>query len=191
MCRYNSGFFFRHPLLLKYAWYWRVEPDIEFYCDIPYDPFTFLREHDKLYGFVITLPEYIETIPTLWETTKQFVRENPTLVAKDNAFEFLTDDSKRGWNGKYNLCHFWSNFEIASLEIWRSETYLKYFDYLDKAGGFYYERWGDAPVSPFVPLLFISLPCFNLSIFGAFLWLMVGAYSCSRAILAAQEYSLV
>ena len=72
MCRYNSGFFFRHPLLMKYAWYWRVEPDIDFYCSINYDPFTFMRENNKVYSFVISLPEYIETVSTLWETTKQY-----------------------------------------------------------------------------------------------------------------------
>src|SRR5271170_7250733 len=145
MCRYNSGFFFRHPLLLKYAWYWRVEPDIDFYCSMPYDPFTFMRENDKVYSFVMSLPEYIETIPTLWETTKKFCRENPQFVAPGNAMNFLVDDGK-GWDGEYNRCHFWSNFEIASLDFWRGEAYMKYFETLDRAGGFYYERWGDAPV---------------------------------------------
>lgn len=33
----------------------------------------------------------------------------------------------------------WSNFEIADMELWRGEAYSKFFDYLDKAGGFYYE----------------------------------------------------
>jgi Glycolipid 2-alpha-mannosyltransferase len=33
----------------------------------------------------------------------------------------------------------WSNFEIADMEFWRSEAYTKYFEYLDAAGGFYYE----------------------------------------------------
>ena len=33
----------------------------------------------------------------------------------------------------------WSNFEIASLEFWRSEAYSKYFDFLEATGGFYYE----------------------------------------------------
>lgn len=25
MCRFNSGFFFKHPLMEQYQWYWRVE----------------------------------------------------------------------------------------------------------------------------------------------------------------------
>ena len=39
------------------------------------------------------------------------------------------------------LRHFqvWSNFEIADLDFWRSEAYMKFFTFLDKKGGFYYE----------------------------------------------------
>jgi hypothetical protein len=33
----------------------------------------------------------------------------------------------------------WSNFEIADMDFWRSQTYTEYFDYLDSMGGFYYE----------------------------------------------------
>jgi alpha 1,2-mannosyltransferase len=33
MCRFNSGFFFLHPLLDQYDWYWRVEPNVHYYCD--------------------------------------------------------------------------------------------------------------------------------------------------------------
>lgn len=40
----------------------------------------------------------------------------------------------------------WSNFEIGDLNFWRSKPYSTYFDWLDRRGGFYYERWGDAPV---------------------------------------------
>jgi mannosyltransferase len=34
MCRFYSGFFYKHPLLDKYKWYWRLEPDIKYFCDI-------------------------------------------------------------------------------------------------------------------------------------------------------------
>lgn len=33
----------------------------------------------------------------------------------------------------------WSNFEIGDLDFWRGEAYTKFFDFLDKKGGFYYE----------------------------------------------------
>lgn len=30
MCRWNSGFFYRHPALEGYKYYWRVEPDVKY-----------------------------------------------------------------------------------------------------------------------------------------------------------------
>ncbi|PFH54343.1 glycosyltransferase family 15 protein [Amanita thiersii Skay4041] len=140
MCRFNSGFFYRHELLKPFKYYWR--PHVKFFCDLDYDPFLYMQDNQKVYGFTISLFEYIETIPTLWDAVKDFMADNPNLIAKDNAIDFLSDDG----GNTYNKCHFWSNFEIADLELWRGEAYSKFFDFLDKRGGFYYERWGDAPV---------------------------------------------
>ncbi|KAF6747525.1 alpha-1,2-mannosyltransferase [Ephemerocybe angulata] len=142
MCRFNSGYFFRHPLMLKYRWYWRIEPDVHFHCDINHDPFLYMQEHDKTYGFTISMYEYESTIPTLWRHVKEFMKLHPEHVAQDNAMGFLSSDD----GNTYNLCHFWSNFEIADMEFWRSPAYMSFFEYLDQQGGFYYERWGDAPV---------------------------------------------
>jgi len=151
MCRFESGFFFQHPLLDEYEYYWRVEPDVDFYCDISFDPFEFMKTHKKKYAFTISILEVKETIPTLWDTTLKFMQEHPKLISPNNSLEFVSDD-----NGiTYNMCHFWSNFEIASLDFFRSEAYLTYFEYLDKAGGFFYERWGDAPVHSIAVAMFL------------------------------------
>ncbi|KAG1375036.1 hypothetical protein G6F61_008820 [Rhizopus arrhizus] len=148
MCRFNSGFFYRHPLLEKYDYYWRVEPGVHFYCDLDYDPFSFMKENGKEYGFTITLKEIPETIPTLWEHTLKFAHEkqlNTTLLRFFGSPE-----------GGYNLCHYWSNFEIASLNLWRDPRYQDYFDYLDSTGNFFYERWGDAIVHSLAAGLFLN-----------------------------------
>ncbi|KAK4053196.1 hypothetical protein OIV83_001931 [Microbotryomycetes sp. JL201] len=151
MCRYQSGFFWRHPLLDDLEYYWRVEPGIKFYCDIPFDPFEYMYKNRKKYAFVLSLYEYRDTIPGLWDTTKEFIKEHPEYLPKDNAMKWLSDNE----GDDYNLCHFWSNFEIASLSLWRSEAYRAYFDHLDKSGGFFYERWGDAPVHSIGAALFL------------------------------------
>jgi len=150
MCRFNSGFFYRQELLQKYRYYWRVEPDVKFFCDIDYDPFLVMQDQQKVYGFTISLFEYAATIPTLWQHVRAFINENPDLVPTDNAMDFISDDGGES----YNRCHFWSNFEIGDMELWRSEAYTKFFDYLDDKGGFYYERWGDAPVHSIGAALF-------------------------------------
>jgi alpha 1,2-mannosyltransferase len=107
MCRYESGFFFRHPLMLDYEWYWRVEPSIELFCDIDYDAFRFMADNGKKYSFVLSLYEYVETIPTLWDAVQNFSSHYPHHIAKDNSMAFLSDD-----DGKtYNHCHFVSSFQ--------------------------------------------------------------------------------
>lgn len=151
MCRYNSGFFFKHELLLKYDYYWRIEPSVNFTCDINYDPFLFMKENNKYYGFTIMLPEFEETIPTLWNTTQSFLQSYPQYLHPNNVLQELMLPE-----GHFNYCHFWSNFEIANLNFFRSEPYLKYFDYLDKNGGFFYERWGDAPIHSLAVAMFLS-----------------------------------
>lgn len=40
----------------------------------------------------------------------------------------------------------WSNFEVGDLNWLRSKAYIDFFESLDQDGGFFYERWGDAPV---------------------------------------------
>ncbi|KAJ7634998.1 glycosyltransferase family 15 protein [Roridomyces roridus] len=150
MCRFNSGYFFKHALLQQYRYYWRVEPDIEYFCDIPYDPFHFMQENDKIYGFTISFFEWQPTIPTLWANVKDFMAKYPQYVADDNAMNYLSDDGGE----TYNLCHFWSNFEIADMDFWRGPAYTAFFDFLESRGGFYYERWGDAPVHSIAVALF-------------------------------------
>ncbi|KAL9113130.1 MAG: hypothetical protein Q9227_002742 [Pyrenula ochraceoflavens] len=142
MCRFESGFFFRHPLMNQFEYYWRVEPSIELFCDIDYDPFVFMKQNGKKYSFVLSLYEYVETIPTLWDSVKSFMKKHPEHISKDNSMDFLSDDN----GDSYNHCHFWSNFEIGNLDWLRSKAYVDYFDSLDHDGGFFYERWGDAPV---------------------------------------------
>ena len=155
MCRFNSGFFYQHPLMQEYDYYWRVEPFTEYYCDVYEDPFTFMRENGKIYGFVMSLYEFVDTIPTLWETMRKFAKLHPEYISKNNAAHFMVDDKRKSLDGDYNLCHFWSNFEIADLRFFRSKMYTDYFNYLDKAGGFFYERWGDAPVHSLAATFFL------------------------------------
>lgn len=149
MCRWYSGPFYTNPALADYQYYWRVEPGTEYFCDIDYDVFDYMAEHEKDYGFTISLYDDPKTIRTLWTETRAFLEENQEYVASDNAMQWVLQKSRPDHNkvaDGYSTCHFWSNFEIGSLDFFRSEAYQRYFEHLDRAGGFFYERWGDAPV---------------------------------------------
>jgi hypothetical protein len=140
MCRFFSGFFFRHPLLRDYDYYWRVEPGARFLCDIPFDPFARMQHGGFKYSFTITQEEQPLTVPTLFNISEQFREEHH--LPGEHISKLLSPSRKEEWSG----CHYWSNFEIGDLAFFRSERYIAYFENLDRAGGFFYERWGDAPV---------------------------------------------
>ncbi|GAM36391.1 hypothetical protein TCE0_018f05450 [Talaromyces pinophilus] len=150
MCRWNSGMFYKHPALANTRYYWRVEPKVEFYCNVDYDVFHYMQDHNKTYGFTINLFDAPESLPSLWPETERFLAEHPEYIADNNMMEWLVDDKLRPEHNKkangYSTCHFWSNFEIGDMNFFRSEAYEAYFNHLDRAGGFFYERWGDAPV---------------------------------------------
>lgn len=76
----------------------------------------------------------------------------------------ISDVDPEAMDGEtYNMCHFWSNFEIARLDWFRSKEYEEFFEMMDRSGGFWMERvsvrtvscysprltraqWGDAPI---------------------------------------------
>ncbi|KAK0279986.1 O-glycoside alpha-1,2-mannosyltransferase 4 [Friedmanniomyces endolithicus] len=197
MCRFYSGFFYKHELLQKYDWYWRVEPEIKYFCDITYDPFVHMARANKTYGFTIAVKELKETVPNIFRYASAFKRThnltsqglwemfvepkegfnqdgspkkdalNPENLPKDDpkyAAEKqkpMPEDILRGQPGAgtlpdidpeamdgdvYNMCHYWSNFEIAKLDFFRSQEYEDFFNMMDRSGGFWTERWGDAPI---------------------------------------------
>ncbi|ODV93749.1 hypothetical protein PACTADRAFT_51502 [Pachysolen tannophilus NRRL Y-2460] len=218
MCRFYSMYFYKHPLVQKLDWYWRVEPDVEFYCDLTYDPFVEMEKHNKSYGFTVIIKELIDTVPNLFRYTRSFIKENgielpdswklfikdlnfyeginkeyykgvesvPELIRKaevkakidyltsikedtsidESALNLLAKQTTEAWLPKikkdmfdleeYNLCHFWSNFEIARTDLFLSNEYQAYFDFLEKSGGFYKERWGDAPIHSLAVGMFLN-----------------------------------
>jgi mannosyltransferase len=173
MCRFYSGFFYKHELLEGYDWYWRLEPEIKYFCDITYDPFVKMAEANKTYGFTIALKELKETVPNMFRYASAYRRvnnltskglwemflETPEKKDDKNKKKPLPDDideidtgplpeiSGEAMEGEvYNMCHFWSNFEIARLDWFRSKEYNDFFEMMDRSGGFWMERWGDAPI---------------------------------------------
>jgi hypothetical protein len=160
MCRFNSGFFYKLKALEKFNWYWRIEPDIKFSCDLNYDLFKIMKDNNKIYGFALAMTEDKRTVRKLWKESRNYFEnlKNWKMNIKDGKFYDISNDktslgfieqntdSNELVRGEFNYCHYWTNFEIANLNFFRDEIYDNYFKSLDETGNFFYERWGDAPV---------------------------------------------
>lgn len=168
--------FYELEVLKPYKWYWRLEPDVEYTCAITYDPFVQMAKSKKVYGYTIALWEVGKSCPALFRATTEWkawngLRSGELWKAMVEAswlpFPFrrlLSWMAHRDAAGDaWSLCHFWSNFEIADMDFFRSRVYQDYFAALDKAGGFYHERVSsyyyfdmNSSLHPTIPLLLPS-----------------------------------
>lgn len=107
----------------------------------------------KKYGYTVALWELGQTVPSLFRKVSDYkknrgIRSTSVWNAMIDASwaplpirPFLSWLNSRDSHGDaWSLCHFWSNFEIADMEWFRSEEYRDFFNYLDADGGIYYER---------------------------------------------------
>lgn len=135
------------------------------------DPFIKMAEANKTYGFTIAVKELRETVPNIFRYASAYKRkkniksqglwemflepiEEPKL--EDEQPETLPEeilitepgetnevDPETMEGESYNMCHFWSNFEIARLDFFRSKEYEDFFEMMDRSGGFWMERVSD------------------------------------------------
>ncbi|KXS19188.1 glycosyltransferase family 15 protein [Gonapodya prolifera JEL478] len=158
MCRFHSGLVYKHPALKGFDYVMRLDSGMLIHCDVDdmLDPFAEMARDNVAYGFGISMTDGMWSIPTLWSTTKafiahyNFVNPNDPIPRDKRLLDFISDDGGE----TFNTCHFWDNFEVVRVEFMQRPEVQEYFEWLDVAGGFFYERWGDAPVHTLCVVLF-------------------------------------
>lgn len=139
MCRFHSGGIYRDERLLKYDYYMRLDSDSYIYSPVQYDIFERMKSMDKEYAYMSDEEGDIPSVvQDLWEETLSFMESNGIPINP-----YL---QSRLVDGKWNCNMFYTNFEVAKFSFFRGKEYMSYFDHLDRSGGIYYKRWGDAPI---------------------------------------------
>ncbi|GAA5872361.1 hypothetical protein JCM1840_004138, partial [Sporobolomyces johnsonii] len=156
MCRFFSLWHWKHPAVAPYDYIWRLDDGgINFHCTLLEDPFLVMEAKRASYGYSIIDWEADFVIPTLWNTTRKFLADSKAeekgWLPRDNNLGFVSADGGE----TYNRQMYYNNFEIVHRSFFESEPYQAYVNYLDRAGGFYKERWGDAPVRTIAVSLFL------------------------------------
>lgn len=111
-----------------------------------------MRDNNMKYGFNMNILDDARSFPSLWSRTRSFINAHPEFIHPDADLDWLLDTHN---SGDYNNCQFFSNFEVGDLNFFRGEANEKYFNWLDRGGGFYYERFGDAPIHTLSVAMFV------------------------------------
>lgn len=112
-----------------------------------------MARHNKVYGFTLALSEERQTCPGLFRKVSDW-KESQNIPSTPLWLASITPSwvpwpfrSMMSWfahrdrhGDAWNLCHYWSNFEIADLDFFRGEKYQSLFQKLERDGGFYFER---------------------------------------------------
>jgi hypothetical protein len=139
MCRFQAKTVYDQPILVGLRYVWRLDDDSFILKPIGYDVFALMRDRQILYGFATVVSDYGPCVVGLWPAVAQYIRDR---VIK----------AKFKWpRGRI----FWNNFELSDLTVWWSEEYTDYIDYIDRLGGIYYHRWGDATIKTVAVTLFV------------------------------------
>ncbi|KAJ2608844.1 hypothetical protein EV177_004763 [Coemansia sp. RSA 1804] len=145
-----------HPLLRSFRYMWRLEPGSHYTCDIVHDPLRLMHDRQISYAFAVSFEAMPDTVPTLWSSALEFIHDSlsaHTLPSnnKNNSLGWILNNSSSSSRKlrplhSYNRCEFLTNFELVDLDFMRSDAYQQLFDFLDRRGGIYYERWTDASI---------------------------------------------
>ena len=146
MCRFHAITVYRHPIMtassaVDYAW--RLDDDSFLYRPITYDLFVFMRDRHLLYGYIQIRDEAPFLIRGLWEAADEYI-----LASGGDLPDIYTT-----W--KHTRIYY-TNFEISDMSVWKSQKYCQLVDYIDRRGGIYYRRWGDAPIKTIAVTLFVA-----------------------------------
>ncbi|UCS23666.1 uncharacterized protein HLK63_M07359 [Nakaseomyces glabratus] len=140
--RYNAGLAAHHTLLKKYDWYMRVSPGIRLNCEMEYDIMRWMQDNRKIFGFTLSIKEIERSAKKIWGHNLNFTAHNREF------YNPIEKSSLRSYiqvgRDTYNYCSFSTDLQIVNLNFLRSPVYTKYFEYMDKAGGIFYERWSDS-----------------------------------------------
>ncbi|KAL2221314.1 glycosyl transferase, partial [Thermoascus aurantiacus ATCC 26904] len=156
--RWHSGFFYKHPRMQEFDWYWRVKPDAQFYGNIDYDVFRFMRDNGMKYGYGSSMDKILgynaRSAPSLLWRTRSFMDVHPELIHPEADLDWLLLD-REPQSSDNNKRQFSANVEIGDLHFFRGEQHGRYFEWLDRSGGFFYEFPGDAAVRALSAAMFL------------------------------------
>ena len=131
MCRFHAFGVYDEPILNGLEYAWRLDDDSVISRRIDYDVFLHMKDNGYTYGYAFVVSDHPKCIVGLWEITCKFARE------------YGIDIKLPQYNSQLV---YYNNFEISKLSFWRSCDYQYYADYIDRLGGIYYYRWGDAAI---------------------------------------------
>lgn len=132
MCRFFSGEMFKLPIMQNYRYYIRLDCDSRFERGLSISLFDWFTNQNLNYAFIKSAIQL----------------DHPDVVRglKQAVLEYMPRRRRVFYPRYFGRKMYYTNFEMGSLAFFTSSRWLDLYEFLDARGGFYLNRWGDAPV---------------------------------------------
>ncbi len=142
MCRFFILMLPSHPLLTLFSFYWRLDAHSYIFAPEPIkDPFEIMQKKQIQYAFIMVNIESDHYSIGLWSFFHNFINRYCLKPSKS------LRQTQTGWFGGYSTAIVFTNFAIANVSFFRDHPFIRaWLDRVDRNGGIYRYRWGDAPI---------------------------------------------
>ncbi|KAI8979903.1 nucleotide-diphospho-sugar transferase [Pilobolus umbonatus] len=139
--RFMAGPVFRSEHIKNLDYIWALDIGGEFTCPIDYDPFVYMKEHNK--AISLSPAVYEETQPStgLFQAVVEF-RLNQTQWNSSTRNSLLTSMLSDNQNG----CTIWSKLQIYKTSVFTDARYQAFFDMIDNGNGIINSKWTDTMI---------------------------------------------
>lgn len=131
MCHFFANDIFRRPELSEYRYQMRLDDDSFILSPVKFNVFDEMARGGYRYGYRAVISDKASFCQGLWPTAAQY---------------FASVGSVRGFSQIRELGMYYTNFEICDLEWFRGDEWQGFMTAIDRAGGIWSKRWGDAPI---------------------------------------------
>ena len=143
MCRFQAKTVYEQPIIQGFDYLFRMDDDSILTYPVEFDIFKYMNSHNLVYGYRGIASEKHQCVKGLWEAATHYINKHNIQTQFFNSWH----------HGRI----YYNNFEISKSDLWLSRKYREFMDYIDKLGGIYYHRWGDAPIKSIAVSMFVPL----------------------------------
>ena len=129
MCHFFANDIFSRPELAGYDFYMRMDDDSFILSPLKFNVFELMRDKGYKYAYRVILKDRPHVCVGFGDLVKQYF-------------------CMRGHRLNYRLpppyMIYYTNFEICDISWFKGRVWQEYFEAVDRAGGIWRHRWGDA-----------------------------------------------
>jgi len=180
MCRFFGILIFREAHYLGYRWIIRMDSDSHILSPYKENMISFMVQHGYQYGFRMSQSEEAFVIRGFSELIVTYLRMfdiQPTFL-----YDLCNPKNLSGVTDQVWLDFtFYNNFFVTDVKFWISPKVEKFLSFIDRSGGIYSHRWGDADMHTATVSMFMnksSVYQFNEFAYKHGAMVDVGKYCC-------------